>query len=137
MNSENTPRDTRSARVATRRHPVDLGDPAPSTGEALQRVSERPGAFYINPRYEVSAAEPTPEFFQAARRAQRQWCRTMNQFLGSSNRRRHAKSLDPIERMLTHTGLLLVDGVVICPKAWESLTPWTPPSSLNPEKGAN
>jgi hypothetical protein len=121
--------------VKVTQHEVDLSDQVTSTGEALLRVLGNPGCFYMNPRFLVSADLPTPEFFRAARRAQRQWCRTMSQSLGSSLRRRRAKELEPIERMLRHTGVLLINGVPICPKHWESLKPWNPSPRLGEPSG--
>jgi len=109
--------------VHVRRFAVDWDDLEKSTSDRVLEIAERQskGSFYLNPRFTVVSPEPIPEFFRRVRKCQAAWCRTMSQVLGSSNRRRAAKRVGPIERQLVFTGILIVDGNHVDPREWRAL----------------
>ena len=104
-------------------HSVDWNDPGQETGARVLEIGGRKlmGSFYLCPRFTVSCGKPTPAFFRKARRCQAAWCRTMSQVLGSSNRRRAAKRVSPIERQMLFTGILVIDGNHVDPREWKTL----------------
>jgi hypothetical protein len=109
--------------VYVRTHPVNWDDLEQDTGARVLEIGRRKlmGCFYFNPQFTVSCSEPSVAFFRKARKCQAAWCRTVSQVLGSSNRRRAAKRVGPIERQLVFTGVLVIDGSHVDPREWNTL----------------
>ena len=87
------------------------------------------GCHYFNPAVTLTCLQPSPEFLQIIRKEQARWCRQAGKTISRSNRRspsrwigggqsirnKYARFLD---RAVSFTGVLFIDGKVIPPDSW-------------------
>lgn len=86
------------------------------------------GCHYVNPAVTVSCRTPSQAFMQTVRKQQAAWCRRFSRMFPELSRRsvkdwasheyltnRKARYLD---RALTFTGILFIDGRIIPPNQW-------------------
>ena len=106
--------------VSIQRHVANWDDLEGNTWKRVVEIGRRQlaGCYYLNPGFSVSCPVPTKAFFRKARRCQAAWCRTMGQVLGSANRRKVARRSTCLERQLVFTGILIIDGYQVDPRAW-------------------
>lgn len=111
--------------VTVRRHPVDweAADFEVATAQRYldwkQRLSR--GIWYLNPRYTVHAAAPTPAFFLKVREVQGSWLRMVRQSIHNRGLRREARRREPMVRGLAFSGILILDGEAIPPSTWSEM----------------
>jgi hypothetical protein len=79
--------------------------------------NHRPGIYYVNPRYSVSANWLSHEFMKRARQCCVAWCRSMSQVMGSSSRRRESNRAPYAEHAAVYSGVLCQDGQFLDLKA--------------------
>lgn len=116
------------------RHPVDWNTLADDVAERINMVLKRDatGCRYFNPAVTVTCLQPSPEFLQIIRKEQARWCRQAGKTISRSNRRspsrwtsggewisdKHARFLD---RALSFTGVLFIDGQLLSTHEWAAL----------------
>ncbi len=77
---------------------------------------------FANPIRVVRADSPTKIFVAEARLAQVMWFRQFRDMLHSSGMvKRQLKTMSPIVRQLTHTGVLVVNGKHVFPNQWPQI----------------
>lgn len=81
------------------------------------------GLHYFNPEYTLYAPAGTDPavFLKQVRRALALWQKRIGRVLGVAARRRAIKREDPAQRPLTFTGILIMNGKSIHPKAWPDM----------------
>jgi len=97
----------------------DWNDLADIVTERLGSV-EPDGRYYLNAEFTLSASESVPldEFVKEARRSQMLWNKHLRQVHGPGPRKRLIKRLDPLNRPLVTTGVMVLAGRPIHPKGW-------------------
>jgi hypothetical protein len=72
---------------------------------------------FLNPMFRVLSSEPAREFFLEARRCQREWCRVLTRQFGSSNwKRKMWVTKDVLERRMTFSGIMFINGEEVNPR---------------------
>jgi hypothetical protein len=99
---------------------VDWNDPGLVTERGIREIirDQLCGCFFLNPQFIVHSVEPSNHFYRTARKCQAAWFRTMSRTLGSANVRRFRRNSEFMERQLTCTGILIIDGRHISPREW-------------------
>lgn len=116
------------------RVPWDETDPSncdeliESTRKLLLEVMDAPVGiyYYATPGYSVTAPADSPldRFVTQARRAQILWNRQAARVMGKGGRRRRIKAEEPLFRQLIFTGMMLINGRPIHPRAWPDSPAW-------------
>jgi hypothetical protein len=72
---------------------------------------------YLNPMFKVVSSDPARDFFLEARRCQREWCRVLTRQFGSSNWKTKMRiTKDVLERRLTFSGIMFINGHEVDPR---------------------
>lgn len=97
-----------------------------STTDRVTAIKDPVGLFYCNPQFLVTAPAETclAAFVKQARRAQVLWNKHAARNMGHNSWRRRIKHEEPMRRQLLFTGILLVDGRVVHPRAWPDTPAW-------------
>lgn len=116
------------------RHPLDWNTLVEDVAERIEIVLKRDatGCRYFNPAVTVTCLQPSPEFWRIIGKEQGRWCRQAGKTIPRRNRRsptrwtgggqwisnKYARYLN---RALSFTGVLFIDGKLILPHEWAAL----------------
>ena len=128
--------------IRIERHPVDWNTLAEDVAERITIVLKRNaiGCRYFNPAVTVTCLQPRPEFWRIVRKEQARWCRQSGKTIPRRNRRspshwtgsgqwisnKYARFLD---RALSFTGVLFIDGRLLSTHEWAALPGYVRKSS--------
>ena len=109
--------------VVVQRLAWDWNDPSETVERELQYIGRelRKGCWYVSPMFRVHSPEPTRGFFASVQKRQREWFRVMSRQVGSGWRRLMDVTKDLYRRRIGFTGILVVHGQVIDPRAQRRL----------------
>lgn len=123
-------RDDGSATITIQRHSPNMNDLAEEVGERITaRLKQNPaGCIYFNPAVTISCPLPDGLFFQIVRKEQARWCRQASKTIPRkvrrnvsawvSHRRINNKYDRYLDRALSFTGILFIDGEIILSTLW-------------------
>ena len=98
----------------------DWNDPGESVEKVLQSLGTQvqKGCWFVNPVCCVHSAEATRELFGEIWKRQREWFRVLSRQFRSANWKKLMEvSRDVPQRRMSYTGVLLIQGKVIDPRA--------------------
>ena len=113
------------------RHPLDWNtlaeDVAGRIETSLQQATT--GCRYFNPAVTVTCLQPSQEFLRIVRKEQARWCRQAGKTISRRNRRSSSRWISGgqwisnkyaryLDRALSFTGILFIDGQLIPPHSW-------------------
>ena len=122
-----------SVTITKFRVPWEDADPATCTElivdpyrwfQEMERAPE--GFYYLNPGYLVTVPPDSPLdlFVKHARRAQVLWNKQAARVMGRGRRRSMIKAEEPQARQLLFTGIMVLNGRPIHPRAWPDSPAW-------------
>ena len=118
------------AKVTIHRHLTDMHTLADDVGQRIiSTLQQNPaGCVYFNPAVTVSCPSPTPEFFRIIENEQARWCRQASKTFSKqacrrvkdwvSHERISSKYARYLDRALSFTGILFIDGQLIPSHSW-------------------
>ena len=116
------------------RHPIDWNTLAEVVAGRIKTALQQgvAGCRYFNPAVTVTCRQPRPEFFRMVHKEQARWCRQAGNTIPRTVRRSSSRWIGAgqwisnkyaryLDRALSFTGILFIDGKLVLPHEWTSL----------------
>ena len=116
------------------RHSVNWNTLAEDVAGRIKKALQQgtAGCWYFSPAVTVTCLQPTPEFFRLVRTEQARWCRQAGKTIPRTVRRSSSRWIGAgqwisnkyaryLDRALSFTGILFINGKLVLPHKWTSL----------------